>query len=70
MNDFTKDELYFMFETFRKDYFYHRKQDDFGVLKDLLKKIQKMADEYCEHPSWKYTHDVSAFKCNKCKRTI
>jgi hypothetical protein len=62
MNDFTKDELeeLYFYTTFHKD----RYQVEYP--KELLKKIQSLIENYCEH-DWRVNFNEREYsECIKC----
>ncbi len=61
MNDFTKEELQYLFKTFsltEGSKFEH----------DLDKKIQSMIDNYCEHEFHPVIGSFQIESCHKCMR--
>ena len=59
MNDFTKDELEYLYRKFMLT-----NGDDFEHA--LEAKLQGMIDNYCEHQRVYYSNGVK-FKCTQCK---
>ena len=69
MNDFTKDELEQLYHCAKFVTEYNWLHDRY---EGLMKKIQSMIDNYCEHIpilelNWK-GEDI--FICNKCGKTV
>lgn len=64
MNDFTKEEL---------SYIYDELDSNYSELKNipLMNKVEAMIENYCEHEFMEYMHGAAAIPyCNKCKRVI
>ena len=68
MNDFTKDELNELLSGY--EFHEHNTRHNWPSL-DLIKKIEYMIDNHCEHEYAKATHEcidcgVSEYRCNEC----
>ena len=67
MNDFTKEEL----EQIKSWADLIRKMaTDVSVHRSLLKKLEIMIDNYCEHESARIDYDHQALRCNKCLEIV
>lgn len=67
MNDFTKEELEQIIETFN----WAERETSDPWMPILKGKIQSMIDNYCEHPDFNRAADcldcgVSEYMCKKC----
>jgi hypothetical protein len=77
MNDFTKEELEYIF--YCVDIVTH-KNDESDIYGKLQDKIQSMIDNYCEHEPSRIRYAVIKlrstdtrdyeYKCEKCKKTL
>lgn len=59
MNEFTKEELQYLFRTFMLT-----NGDDFEH--NLESKMQRMIDNYCDHEESEANHNYEVCKCKKC----
>jgi len=57
MNDFTKEELKFIY-----DWLNWISKEDYPV----KNKIQSMIDNYCDHSQYIYYGDIPVGECTKC----
>jgi len=68
MNDFTKEELLHIFDSVNTDAKYY---GDEHIAHPILKKIQSMIDNYCEHNDvWHKTDADYVPICSKCDKLI
>jgi phenylalanine-4-hydroxylase len=68
MNDFTKQELIWLKKItidVGEDNYLVRKSESW---KNLIKKIQSMTDNYCEHDWRKGVHLFNDIYCTKCNK--
>ena len=67
MNDFTKEELFRLFEWGMSlaDAF----PDSFGAQDiKIYKKVESMIENYCEHKALEFDGDVYGYDCKKCDK--
>ncbi len=58
MNDFTKEELYDLID-WADAYTSYEEGDIYKMHEKLIKKIQAMIDNYCEHENLKSSSEVN-----------
>ncbi len=63
MNEFTKEELQYLFRNFMLT-----NSDDFEH--NLEAKLQGMIDKYCEHKKIGFLGDVYGYECKDCGSDI
>lgn len=69
MNDFTKEELDYIYDSIYHNELEHNLEEnipDFAV--NLLTKIESMIDNYCEHEHVIECADCEIIRCGHCKK--
>ena len=67
MNDFTKEELDYIYHSILHNELEHHLEEDLPQYATImLEKIQSMIDNYCEHQPEPYPEIC----CVKCQRTL
>lgn len=66
MTDFTKEELINLLSCVKSNKAFHMVNMEI-IYPVLMKKIQSMIDNYCEHEYSKGCMECGAFECKKCE---